>query len=63
MTVNLTEFLYEAQEKGQLNLLLTSLGEAGEVSLISSECFIESPELRTLLGINNEKIFVGTKRS
>jgi len=24
--------------------------------------FIESPELGTLLGINNEKIFVGIKR-
>ena len=33
-----------------------------EVSLISSDGFIESPELRTLLGINNEKIFVGIKR-
>ena len=34
-----------------------------EVSLISSEDFIESPDLRTLLGINNEKIFVGIKRN
>ena len=33
-----------------------------EVSLVSSEDFIVSLDLRTLLGINNEKIFIGTKR-
>ena len=33
-----------------------------EVSLITSEDFIVSLDLRTLLGINNETIFIGTKR-